>query len=46
MTGVPLLLISAGGTSTVVAMYSIGAAQRVISIYNKDKLKREAEESL
>ena len=46
MTGVPLLLISAGGTSTMVAMYTVGAAQHIISLYNKERFKEEAEESL
>ena len=41
MTGVPLLLISSGGSSTLAAMISIGLAQGIIAKYNKDKLKEQ-----
>lgn len=42
MTGVPLLLVSAGGTSTIMALVSIGLAQNIISNYNKEQLKEAA----
>lgn len=38
MTGVPILLISSGGSSTVAALISIGIAQAIISKYNKSLL--------
>lgn len=38
MTGVPILLISSGGSSTVAALISIGIAQAIISKYNKNLL--------
>lgn len=38
MTGVPLLLISSGGSSTVSALIAIGIAQAIISKHNKSKL--------
>lgn len=38
MTGVPILLISAGGSSTVSALISIGICQSIISKYNKSLL--------
>ncbi len=41
MTGVPLLLISSGGSSTLAAMCAIGVGQAIISKYNKDKLKEQ-----
>lgn len=41
MTGVPLLLISSGGSSTLAAMISIGLAQGIIAKYNKEKLKEQ-----
>ena len=41
MTGVPLLLISSGGSSTWSAIGSLGIAQAIISSYNKSKLKEE-----
>lgn len=41
MTGVPLLLISSGGSSTLAAMMSIGVAQSIIAKYNRDKLKEQ-----
>lgn len=37
MTGVPLLLISAGGSSTVSAFISIGIAQSIIARHNRQK---------
>ena len=41
MTGVPLLLISYGGSSTWSAMISLGIAQAIISKYNRDRLKEQ-----
>lgn len=41
MTGVPLLLVSSGGSSTLAAMISIGIAQSIIAKYNKDHLKAQ-----
>lgn len=41
MTGVPLLLISSGGSSTWAAMIAIGIAQSIISRYNRDSLKEQ-----
>lgn len=41
MTGVPLLLISSGGSSTMAAMIGIGIAQSVIAKYNRDTLKEQ-----
>lgn len=38
MTGVPILLISSGGSSTVAALMAIGIAQAIISKYNKSLL--------
>lgn len=37
MTGVPLLLISAGGSSTVSALAAIGIAQAIIAKHNRQK---------
>ena len=37
MTGVPLLLISAGGSSTVSAFVAIGIAQAIIAKHNRQK---------
>lgn len=37
MTGVPLLLVSSGGSSTVSALCAIGIGQAIISRYNKEK---------
>lgn len=45
MTGVPLLLVSAGGSSTWMAMLSIGIAQAIIARYNRDTLQGEIEEA-
>lgn len=42
MTGVPLLLVSAGGTSTIMALVGIGMAQNIIIAYNRDELKKAA----
>ena len=42
MTGVPILLISAGGSSTVSALISIGICQAIISKYNKSLLNRNS----
>ncbi|MEG0591912.1 MAG: FtsW/RodA/SpoVE family cell cycle protein [Coprobacillus sp.] len=41
MTGVPLLLISSGGSSTLAAMIAIGIAQSIIARYNRDTLKEQ-----
>lgn len=41
MTGVPLLLISSGGSSTLAAMCALGIGQAIIAKYNKDKLKEQ-----
>lgn len=41
MTGVPLLLISSGGSSTWSAMIAIGIAQSIIAKYNRDSLKEQ-----
>ena len=41
MTGVPLLLISSGGSSTWAAMIGIGIAQSIIAKYNRDLLKEQ-----
>lgn len=46
MTGVPLLLISAGGSSTVVALLSIGIIQSIITKHNRDQLKEDYEYGL
>ncbi|MEG0368346.1 MAG: FtsW/RodA/SpoVE family cell cycle protein, partial [Coprobacillus sp.] len=41
MTGVPLLLISSGGSSTWAAMIALGIAQSIIAKYNRDTLKEQ-----
>jgi Bacterial cell division membrane protein len=41
MTGVPLLLVSSGGSSTLAAMIGIGIAQSIIAKYNRDQLKEQ-----
>jgi len=41
MTGVPLLLISSGGSSTLAAMIALGIAQSLIAKYNRDLLKEQ-----
>lgn len=41
MTGVPLLLVSSGGSSTWAAMIAIGIAQSIIGKYNRDRLKEQ-----
>lgn len=41
MTGVPLLLISSGGSSTLAAMIGLGIAQSIIAKYNRDTLKEQ-----
>ena len=41
MTGVPLLLISSGGSSTWAAMIGIRIAQSIIAKYNRDLLKEQ-----
>ena len=46
MTGVPLLLISAGGTSTLMALTCIGVAQALIAKYNREKKQEAIEKSL
>ena len=40
MTGVPLLLISAGGSSTIASLMAIGIAQAIISKFNKEQLEK------
>ena len=39
LTGVPLLMISAGGSSTLAIMVSVGMAQAVISQYRQGKIR-------
>ena len=46
MTGVPLLLISAGGTSTLMALTCIGVVQALIAKYNREKKQEAIEKSL
>ena len=46
MTGVPLLLISAGGTSTLMALTCIGVAQALIAKYNREKKQEAIDKSL
>lgn len=41
MTGVPLLMISSGGSSTLASMMAIGIAQSIIAKYNRDNLKEQ-----
>lgn len=41
MTGVPLLMISSGGSSTWAAMIGLGIAQSIIAKYNRDTLKEQ-----
>ena len=43
MTGVPLLLISSGSSSTLAAMMGLGIAQSIIAKYNRDLLKEQME---
>ena len=43
ITGVPLLLISSGGSSTLAAMMGLGIAQSIIAKYNRDLLKEQME---
>ena len=43
MTGVPLLLISSGGSSTLAAMMGLGIAQSIIAKYNRYLLKEQME---
>lgn len=43
MTGVPLLLISSGGSSTLAAMMGLGISQSIIAKYNRDLLKEQME---
>jgi cell division protein FtsW (lipid II flippase) len=38
LTGVPLLMISAGGSSTVAFMLAIGISQAVIRMYNRKEI--------
>ena len=38
MTGVPLLLISAGGSSSVTAFVAVGVAQAIIAKHNRQKV--------
>ena len=37
MTGVPILLVSDGGSSTICAFISIGIAQAIIAKHNRQK---------
>ncbi|MBO6046866.1 MAG: FtsW/RodA/SpoVE family cell cycle protein [Erysipelotrichaceae bacterium] len=46
MTGVPLLLISAGGTSTLTALSCVGLAQGIIAKYNRSQIQEKVEEDL
>ena len=39
LTGIPLLLISSGGSSTMAVFLAIGICQAVISKYNREKLE-------
>ena len=39
LTGVPLLLISSGGSSTLSIMFCVGIAQAVISQYNRKEIE-------
>lgn len=41
MTGVPLLMVSSGGSSTLASMMSIGIAQSIIAKYNREKMKEQ-----
>lgn len=41
MTGVPLLMISSGGSSTWASMISIGIAQSIIAKYNREQIKEQ-----
>lgn len=41
MTGVPLLLVSSGGSSTLAAMISIGICQSIIAKYHRDEMKEQ-----
>lgn len=41
MTGVPLLLVSSGGSSTLAAMIAIGICQSIIAKYHRDELKEQ-----
>ena len=40
MTGVPLLLVSSGGSSTIAALIAVGIAQAIISKFNKEQLEK------
>lgn len=40
MTGVPLLMVSSGGSSTIAALIAIGIAQAIISKFNKEQLEK------
>lgn len=42
LTGVPLLLISSGGSSQMAVFISIGIAQNLIARYEQDRKKKEA----
>ena len=46
MTGVPLIFISAGGSSTLAGLMSLGIAQSIIKRYNRNKLKKKVEDEL
>lgn len=46
LTGVPLLLISSGGSSQMAVFISIGIAQNLIARYEQDRKKKEALQNL
>ena len=46
MTGVPLLLVSAGGTSTLAALTALGIAQNIIGKYNRKQMQALAEKEI
>lgn len=46
MTGVPLIFISAGGSSTLAGLMSLGIAQSIIKKYNRNHLKKKVEDEL
>ena len=46
MTGVPLLLVSAGGTSTLAALAALGIAQNIIGKYNRKQMQALAEKEI
>ncbi len=46
LTGVPLLLISSGGSSQLAVFISIGIAQNLIARYEQGRKKKEALQKL